>query len=259
MHVLKSLVIAFSIYSKIPVPQFEWKDEDMKYMLCFFPWIGAVIGVCIYLWNYACAILNIGQICYTMISVAIPLVITGGFHVDGFMDTMDAFHSYQPKEKKLEILKDSHIGAFSVIMLAVYGLIYIGAFSEITNANLIKIVCAGFFLSRCLSGIAIVYFPLAKKDGMLYTFATSSQKNVLKWSLILQCTACICFMLYQSILAGMFAVLTAFMTFAYYYKRTKKELGGINGDTAGYFVLICEESIVVVTAICAKAQICGLI
>jgi adenosylcobinamide-GDP ribazoletransferase len=222
----------------------------MKYMLCFFPWIGAVIGVCIYLWYYVSKMCNIGQICYTLIGVAIPLIITGGFHVDGFMDTMDAFHSYQPKEKKIEILKDSHIGAFSVIMLALYGLIYIGAFSEINEAIYLKIVCAGFALSRCLSGLAIVYFPLAKKDGMLYTFATGSQKNTLKWSLILQSIICSCFILYQSILIGAFSLLAAFLSFAYYYYRTKKELGGINGDTAGYFVLICEESIIVVTAIC---------
>jgi adenosylcobinamide-GDP ribazoletransferase len=250
MHVLKSLVIAFSIYSKIPVPQFEWKDEDMKYMLCFFPWIGVVIGVCVYLWYYVSKMCNIGQICYILIGVAIPLIITGGFHVDGFMDTMDAFHSYQPKEKKLEILKDSHIGAFSVIMLALYGLIYIGAFSELNETIPLKIICAGFVLSRCLSGLAIVYFPLAKKDGMLYTFATGSQKNILKWSLILQSIICYCFILYQSILIGAFSLLAAFLSFAYYYYRTKKELGGINGDTAGYFVLICEESILVVTAIC---------
>jgi adenosylcobinamide-GDP ribazoletransferase len=208
MHVLKSLVIAFSIYSKIPVPQFEWKDEDMKYMLCFFPWIGAVIGVCVYLWYYVSKMCNIGQICYTLIGVAIPLIITGGFHVDGFMDTMDAFHSYQSKEKKLEILKDSHIGAFSVIMLALYGLIYIGAFSEINVAVSLKVVCAGFVLSRCLSGLAIVYFPLAKKDGMLYTFANGSQKNILKWSLILQSIICGCFILYQSILIGAFSLFT---------------------------------------------------
>ena len=44
MKLLKAMAIAFSIYSKIPVPQFEWKEEDMKYAMCFFPAIGAVIG-----------------------------------------------------------------------------------------------------------------------------------------------------------------------------------------------------------------------
>lgn len=249
MHILKSFIIAFSIYSKIPVPQFEWKEEDMRYMLCFFPWIGAVIGGGIYLWSCFCTGFEVGTLCYTAIGVAIPLVITGGFHVDGFMDTMDAFHSYQPREKKLEILKDSHIGAFAVIMLAVYGLLYLGAFSEITDKKLLGIVCCGFFLARCLSGISVVSFPPAKKDGMLYLFASNSQKAIVKWVLYIQCVVCVGFMLYQSLLAGGIVVVTAFAVFAYYYRRTKKELGGITGDTAGYFVLVCEESMLVVTAL----------
>ena len=249
MHLLKSLAIAFSIYSKIPVPQFEWNEDDMKYMLCFFPWIGAVIGVCVYLWSFLCRWLAVGELCRTAIGAAIPLIITGGFHVDGFMDTMDAFHSYQPKEKKLEILKDSHIGAFSVIMLAVYGLLYLGAFSEVIDDRLLTIVCGGFFLSRCLSGISVVTFPSAKKDGMLYLFASSSQKKIVKWTLYLQGAACICFLLWQSVCAGIIVTVTALLTFAYYHYHTRKELGGITGDTAGYFVLICEESVVVVSAV----------
>ena len=249
MHILKSFVIAFSIYSKIPVPQFEWKEEDMKYMLCFFPWIGAVIGGGVYLWSCLCGIFDVGEICHTLIGAAVPLVITGGFHVDGFMDTMDAFHSYRPREKKLEILKDSHIGAFAVIMLVVYGIIYIGAFSEVEDPKLLKIVCGGFFFARCLSGISVVTFPSAKKDGMLYLFASSSQKAIVKWSLYLQGITCICFMLWQSLYAGILVVVAAFLAFAYYYHRTKKELGGITGDTAGYFVLICEASMMIVAAV----------
>lgn len=249
IHVLKSLAIAFSIYSKIPVPQFEWKEDDMKYMLCFFPWIGAVIGGCVYVWSCLCQWLLIGEVCRTVIGAAIPLIISGGFHVDGFMDTIDAFHSYQPKEKKLEILKDSHIGAFSVIMLAVYGLLYLGAFSEVTDDSLLTIVCGGFFLSRCLSGISVVSFPSAKKDGILYLFASNAQKNIVKWILYLQGAACICFLLRQSVHAGIIVTFAAFLTFAYYHYRTRKELGGITGDTAGYFVLICEESMIVVSAV----------
>ncbi|MBR1865797.1 MAG: adenosylcobinamide-GDP ribazoletransferase [Lachnospiraceae bacterium] len=249
MHILKSLVIAFSIYTTFPVPQFEWKEEDMQYMLCFFPWIGAVIGGCVYLWSCLCAGLGIGQLCYAAIGTAIPLILTGGFHVDGFMDTMDAFHSYQPRERKLEILKDSHIGAFAVIMLAGYGLLYLGAFSEITDDRLLKIVCGAFFLSRCLSGISVVTVLPAKKEGMLFQFADSSQKHIVKASLYLQGAACICFMLAQSVFAGAVVTAAACLTYAYYCHRVKRELGGITGDTAGYFVLICEGCVMIVAAV----------
>ena len=142
MRIIKSVIVSFSMYSKIPMPQFEWKEEDMRYMLCFFPWIGAVIGICLWLWAVLCEKAGIGMLAFTTIGSVIPILITGGFHVDGFMDTMDAFHSYQPREKKLEILKDSHIGAFAVIMLAAYGLIYLGAFSEIRDMDILKTVCA---------------------------------------------------------------------------------------------------------------------
>ena len=84
MKLLKALVISFSMYSGIPMPQFEWKEEDMKYMLCFFPWIGAVIGLGIVLWSMLCKQAELGMLCYTMGGAAIPLLITGGFHVDGF-------------------------------------------------------------------------------------------------------------------------------------------------------------------------------
>ena len=238
MKLLKALIISFSMYSGIPMPQFEWKEEDMKYMLCFFPWIGAVIGAGIVLWFMLCKQAELGMLCYTMGGAAIPLLITGGFHVDGFMDTMDAFHSYQPKEKKLEILKDSHIGAFSVIMLALYGLIYLGAFSEI-----------GLESGLC---IAVVTFHSAKSDGLLYLFASRAQKRIVKASLYVQGILCIAFMLWQSPLPGGAAVLAALLIFAYYHHRTKKELGGITGDTAGWFVLLCEEVVMVVVAVVGK-------
>lgn len=249
MRIVKAMIIAFSMYSQIPMPQFQWKDEDMKYMLCFFPWIGAVIGGCVYLWGMICEKYEISLLCYTLIGTAIPLLITGGFHVDGFMDTMDAFCSYQPREKKLEILKDSHIGAFAVIMFGVYGLVYMAAFSEIGDKNLLQVACAGFFLSRCLSGISVVSFPPAKKEGLLYSFASKAGKNIVKISLYLQGTLCILFMLWRSLFGGMIVAVVTFCTFVYYYYRSKKELGGITGDTAGYFVLLCECSMLVAAAV----------
>ena len=254
MKLLKAMAIAFSIYSKIPVPQFEWKEEDMEYMMCFFPWIGGVIGLFFFGWAVLCEKFAVGNVCYALIGAAIPLIISGGFHVDGYMDTMDAFHSYQSREKKLEILKDSHIGAFAVIMLAAYGLIYLGAFSEIRDMDILKTVCAGFVLSRALSGIAVVSFPAAKEDGLLYLFASNAQKKIVRVSLFIQVILSVVCMLYESVPAGTVTVLTAAGVFAYYYYRCKKELGGITGDTAGYFVVLCEGCMVIAAAI---VNICG--
>ena len=249
MRIIKSCIVAFSMYSKIPMPQFEWKEEDMQYMLCFFPWVGAVIGVCLYLWNRFCAAFQVGRIAYVLFAVAIPILVTGGFHVDGFMDTMDAFHSYQPRERKLEILKDSHIGAFAVIMLAACGLIYVGAFSEIYDTKALLIVCIGFTFARCLSGIGVVTLPSARGDGMLFEAASHAQGRIVKSALYAQGVICMAGMFWISWKIGIAVVVAAFVSYYYYEYRSKKEFGGITGDTAGYFVVICETAMVVAAAI----------
>lgn len=249
MTVIKSFFIAFSIYSKIPVFQFEWKEEDMKYTFCFFPWVGAVIGILLYLWGWFCISFSMTRICYACVGTAIPLLISGGFHVDGFMDTMDAFRSYQSRERKLEILKDSHIGAFSVIMLCLCGLLYIGAFSEIQNQRTLSIVGAGFFLSRALSALSALTFPTAKKEGSLYFVRSSAQKKIVIGTLILQSAACMIFMLWRSLIDGAMIALAAFIALGYYYYRSKKEFGGISGDTAGYYVVLSETCMVVTAAL----------
>ena len=252
MRIIKSFFIAFSMYSKIPMPQFQWKDEDMRYALCFFPWVGAVIGALWYLWKWFCDRFAVGTLCYAAVGTAIPLLVTGGFHVDGFLDTCDALHSYQPRDRKLEILKDSHIGAFAVIMLALYGLIFLGGFSEIKASSTLMVVGAGCFLSRVLSGIAVVSFPSAKQEGTLYLFADKAHKRVVKTALYGQGILCILFMLWISVVAGGIAVAAALLSFAYYYYRSKKEFGGITGDTAGYFVTLCEGCVVVAVAIAER-------
>ena len=252
MTFLKSAVIAFSMYSKIPMPQFTWQEKEMKNALCFFPWVGAVIGALTWGWWYLCEKLEIGIVARTAIGTAIPLLITGGFHVDGFMDTADAFHSYQERERKLDILKDSHIGAFSVICLVLYYLIYAGAYSELDSGS-VPILAAGFFVSRALSGIGVVSIPSAKKSGLLYLFSSRAHERAVKTALSLQFALAAVFMMYCSFAAGIAVTLGAAGTYFYYRHRAMKELGGATGDTAGYFLVLCEGVTAVLLAVCSKA------
>ena len=130
--VFKSVTVAFSMYSRIPMPRFRWETEDMRYHLCFFPWVGGVIGILEYLWFLGVARFEIGPTAATLIALSIPILVTGGFHLDGFMDTCDALSSWRTREERLRILSDPHIGAFAVIRLALFGLIYGAALSELT-------------------------------------------------------------------------------------------------------------------------------
>ncbi len=88
----------------------------MRYMMCFFPLIGVVIGVLLQGLGILCTWLSFGDTMRGASFVLLSVLVTGGIHMDGFLDTTDALSSWQPREKKLEILKDSHAGAFAIIM-----------------------------------------------------------------------------------------------------------------------------------------------
>ena len=125
---MKSCIIAFAMYSKIPMPRTDWDKENMKYALCFFPLVGAVIGGLTYLFGrYGHCIAGDGAF-FTILWMMIPILVTGGIHVDGLLDTADALSSYKPKEEKLKILKDSHAGAFAIIVGICYFFLQFGAY-----------------------------------------------------------------------------------------------------------------------------------
>ena len=251
MSVIKSFFIAFSIYSKIPVPQFAWKEEDMRYTLCFFPWVGAVIGLCFLLWNRFAGVYGIPSTARAAVGAVLPLAISGGFHADGFMDTMDALHSYRDRERKLEILKDSHIGAFAVICFVMYELIYLGAVSMITEKEQILVLAAGFFLSRTLSGIGVVSLRCAKTNGMLYQFASEAHRRVVLTALYLQLVLCVGLMLAVSVKTGALACAAAGLVQSIRLCQgggPKPGHFGITGDLAGYFVTLCEGVMAVLVA-----------
>ena len=142
---------------------------------------------------------------------------------------MDAYNSYQSIERKLEILKDSHIGAFALISCIMYFIINFGAVSEISSLNSVMIIALGFMLSRAFSALGIVKFKSAKDSGLARTFKDSSQKKIVMITMI-----------YIDLYEGIGAVIVTVLTFIYYKNMSYKKFGGITGDLAGFFLQVCE-------------------
>lgn len=243
MKLLKSFASAFLMYSRIPMPQVEWKEENRRYALCFFPIIGAVIGAFFLLWRYVCGLLNIGDLLMSAVSAVIPLAVTGGIHMDGFCDVIDANSSCADREKKLKIMSDPHIGSFAVMWLCVYLILQTALLSEMKKTAVT--VAGGYVLSRSLSGLAAVTFKSAKKEGALQSFAMPAHKKVTVSVLILITVLTASAMLMTDIISGGLALFCAIMIFVYYRISAYKNFGGITGDTAGWFLQICEMAVMI--------------
>ncbi len=239
MDLLGSFVIAFSMYSRIPMPQVEWTKERMKYAMCFFPLVGAVTGLLV---AFAYTVFNQRGFPYfqRIFPVLIPVLVTGGIHMDGLLDVIDAKSSQKSREEKLEILKDPHTGAFAIIGWGVYVLLYLAAFGEM-KPGIIPAYSMTFVLTRALSGLSVVTFPMAKPGGLAAMFSNAAEKRVVAAAMagyVILAEAGIWY------LGGFFAAAVSFVVslviYVYYYTMAKREFGGITGDLAGYFLQICE-------------------
>ena len=247
-----SFKIAFSMYSKIPMPQSEWTKENMRYVMCFFPLIGVVIGGLSWLWGtYAWNFLD-SRVFITIVLLLIPVLVSGGIHLDGLLDTSDALNSYQPREKKLEILKDPHTGAFAIIGLGVYLLLYGAAFSELEFSD-ICLLSYVFVAERALSGLSVVSFPKAKKDGLAAEFSGKAKTKTVQFIMAAYLAAAAAGIMQAGAISGIICIVTAVMVFCYYYRMTVKEFGGMTGDLAGYFLQIFELALIIAMAACRLA------
>lgn len=235
---LESFIIAFAMYSKIPMPRVEWTEKGMRFSMCFFPFVGAVTGAFSVLLYMGMSALSFGKTATAAALTVLPVLINGGIHMDGFLDTVDARRSYKPREEKLAILKDPHAGAFAIIYGCVYFLITFGLFTEVTKTELI-VLAVGYFYSRNLSALSVVTFPKAKKDGSVAAFADAAQKRV-RLILMLELLVCGAVFLWINPLYGGVCILAGAVVFGYYYGMSKKVFGGITGDLAGYFLQLCE-------------------
>ena len=239
------------MYSKIPMPQSEWTDENMSLAMCFFPWVGAVIGLASWVvyqaggWladrqeTLSSGIPGSSNLFLTILLVLIPIFITGGIHLDGFLDTSDALSSWQTTERRLEILKDPHTGAFAIIACCSYFLAAFGIWTEAKSLD-IGILGIGFILSRTLSGFGVCKFPCAKKSGLAATFAEAADRKRCTIVLIIEMILCMAAMIWLDPLRGAFACAAAVLVCLGCRHLSMQKFGGITGDTQGFFLQVCE-------------------
>ena len=230
MTILQTIAVAFAMFSAIPMPQFEWSQKNMRYALCAFPLIGAVCGG---LWCLI-GVLPVPELVRAAGFCLVPVLVTGGIHLDGFADTCDALSSYGDAEKKLEILKDPHCGAFAVIRLCTYFILYFALCASVKFTVRFGVVwILALTLERAFSGLAVASFPMAKNTGLAHTFASAADRtavrNVLAVLAILLCGALLA-------LGGGALAAVAILLFLWYHHVAVQQLGGITGDLAGWFL-----------------------
>ena len=227
---METVLVAFAMFSAIPLPQVEWNGRNMRYALCAFPLVGAVCAALWWGWAWVCAFF------------AAPELLRGaGFCLIPVLDTCDALASCAPPEKKQEILKDPRCGAFAVIRLCAYFVAHLALCAALRpDGRALWAMGLGFVLERGLSGLAIARFPLAKNTGLAHTFATSADRRMASRALMLECALAASGMIALGGITGGVMAVTALAVFWRYRVTADRQFGGLSGDLAGWFLQRCE-------------------
>ena len=238
MWILETAAVALGLYSALPVPRFDWNEKNMRYALAAFPLVGVVLGLA---WWGVCA-LPLPPLVRGAALCALPTLVTGGIHLDGYADVSDALASHAAPERKREILRDPHVGAFAVIRLCVY---FIACFalccSVEPTAALVRCAGLGFVLSRALSGFMLTVLPVAPGSSMAKTFADAADKKRVGAILAAVYGVCIAGSYLLGGWAALLAVTLAAAAVTVHYAYTAwRGFGGTSGDLAGWYLVKLE-------------------
>ena len=174
---LNDFLIGLQFLTRISiVRQTVWNEESFGNSVKYFPAVGSVLGLCyvtiVFVFDYF-----IGSKTPMLGAAAILMsmtTLTGGIHCDGFMDTMDGLFSGRERERILEIMKDSRVGAFGVVsfvMLSIFEFATLSELAIVSSLSLLSAIYSAPIIGRLMMVIIIGCFPYARPEGMGKAFA----------------------------------------------------------------------------------------
>ena len=233
---VRSVAMAFSVFSRVPMPKVEWKPENQRYLLASFPLVGVLIGLVLAAWWILCQWLVFDGIFFAAGVTLLPVLVSGGIHLDGFCDTVDALSSHAPPEKKREILKDPHIGAFAAIGVSAYLLAYFTLATELVNdSGSIYILFLIPAMSRAIAGYASVSGESAR-EGLLASMRGAAPEESANQALTVWIVVLAVAMLAIAPFEGLFVALIAVLCGWLVRRMAARQFGGMSGDLSGFLV-----------------------
>jgi adenosylcobinamide-GDP ribazoletransferase len=227
---LKPLFSALAFLTRIPIPNISFSKEDWEKSPIYYPIVGAIIGVFLLLVAKSLHFI-LPETITAFCIVVFWIFITGGLHVDGWIDLADGLGSSRSREQMLEIMKDSRVGAMGVIaailliggkIIVSYELIKEGTFTPLILAPL---------LGRFIILPAIKYWPY-RKNGL----AEGLGKYITHFTILFHSLWILLFTYYLVNLVGIIVVLiSALLNFLFLYNIYKK-LRVLTGDCYGAII-----------------------
>ena len=240
----RAFAMCQSMFCSIPFPCNIWEENARDKMLLFLPIVGLEIGAIWAVLAWLCNVLNLPLLVKGLILSVYPYLVTGFIHLDGYMDVTDAVRSYRSLERRREILKDPHVGAFAVIgivLLLLAQFAFMASAKENADSRILVFVPA---VSRCCSALAVT--ALKPMTTSQYAEQMKPKSHIV---ILLSMTAL--FMTAGFLFFGRygFVLLGCLVGYGVALRKAYKSLEGMNGDISGYALSIAELCAIAVYAL----------
>lgn len=242
-RLLADLAAAIRFFTRIPLPErIPHTRPDMEAMAPMLPLVGALVGLIGLIVHLIGLTLHLGPLVSAILAVAAMTVATGALHEDGLADCADALGAGNPA-RRLEIMKDSRVGAFGVLALIFLIFLKVSAISGLSaagwGASGAAIVAAAG-LSR-LGGIWVLHLlPAARADGASASAGRTSRHAALLAAASAVVIAGALVIPYYGVAAAIVALAASCLCFQGVTIMARRLIGGQTGDVAGAAIAVGE-------------------
>lgn len=245
--------VALSFLTRIPLGRINEPDylAALGRQAPLFPLVGVVVGLVVCLADAAAGLFFSSGSVRSVVAVAAGLWVTGALHLDGLMDTADGVLSHRSRERMLDIMQDSRVGAMGVMAAVVTLLLKVALLLEL-GASLSRwpALLLAPALGRMAMAAAAGLFPPARREGGLgagFAAHVGRYRAALAAGIGLA-LALICGLATGGLTRPVAAWAIASATAWFAGNRLTAHLGGLTGDTYGAINELAELAVLAVMA-----------
>ncbi len=239
---MTSFLLSLQFLTIIPIRIRHFEERKMAHAAMFFPAVGCILGILLAFMYGACLRCGFSPLASSTVCVVALIILTGGMHLDGLADTLDAIGSSKDRQTMLAIMREPATGALGAVGLVCVIISKIVFLSEIPHEFVPAALIFMTTFSRWSQVLIITCFPYARKDGKASVFSKGRSPRL--------CAAATIFTILAAIILRPALGLVVFCLagcFSYFCAKTiNRMIGGYTGDTLGAvtettetFILLC--------------------
>jgi adenosylcobinamide-GDP ribazoletransferase len=243
-RIAEDIAFCFVFFTRLPLPRFEFGTRTLAHAIWAAPLVGVAVAVAASAVHALASVAGLSPEVAAALALATTMLTTGCLHEDGLSDVADGFGGGRTREKKLEIMRDSRIGAYGASALVMSVLIRWSALTQLGNPFWVfSGLVAAHAASRALLPAFMHVVQPARPDGLAAN-AGSASTDAAYVALAIGAVA----LLALGVSGLVPAVILLALVFYGFRALCMRQIGGQTGDTLGALQQAGEIAVLLVAA-----------